>query len=84
MRVNVDMSDLEETEPDRSAKLYDTPLAKEESLVCEALVREIRRAQRWSAVMDGWEALLHVRHMANGMHIEARKFQEADDRACTE
>ena len=31
------------------------------SLVCEALVREIRDAQRWSAVVEAWEALLRVR-----------------------
>lgn len=83
MRVDIDMPDLEETKPDRSAKSYDTPLSKEESLVCEALVREMGKADRWSAVMDTWEALLHVRHMANAMHIEARKFQEHDDRVCT-
>ena len=76
MRVDIDMPDLEETKLDRSAKSYDTPLAKEESLVCEALVREIGRAQRWSAVMDGWEALLRVRHMADAMHVEARMFEE--------
>ncbi|KKK70860.1 hypothetical protein LCGC14_2919720 [marine sediment metagenome] len=72
----MDAPNLEEAKLDRSAKSYDTPLTKEESLVCEALVREIGRADRWSAVMDGWEALLHVRHMASAMHIEARMFDE--------
>ncbi len=48
-------------------------LSKEESLVCEALVREIGRADRWSAVMDAWKALLHVRRMAGGMHKEAEE-----------
>ena len=74
---------LEEAKLDRDAKSYDTPREKEESLVCEALVREIGKADRWSAVMDGWHALLHVRHMASAMHMEAATFQESDDRACT-
>ena len=65
---------------DWCAKSYGTPLAEEESLICEALVREIGMAQRWSAVLDGFNALLHVRHMAAPMHLEARQFQEADDR----
>ncbi len=51
-------------------------LAEEESLVCEALVREIGKADTWSAVMDGWKALLHVRHTASAMHTEARAFRE--------
>jgi len=32
-------------------------------LVCEALVREIYHATRWSAVMDTWRSLLKVREM---------------------
>lgn len=37
--------------------------AQEADLVCEALVREIGRAGRWSAIVEAWEALLTVRHM---------------------
>lgn len=60
---------------DFTAKSYETPLAKEESLVCEALVREIGQATRWSAVLEGFNALLHVRHMAAPMHREARMLE---------
>jgi len=59
---------------DTNAKGHDTPLADEESLVCEALVREIAHATRWSAVIDGYNALGHVRLMASGMHREAAMF----------
>jgi hypothetical protein len=38
--------------------------------VCEALVREIRDAQRWSAVEDACHALLNVRRMAGQMEQE--------------
>ena len=62
---------------DSSAKKYDTPLSQEEALICEALVREIGRAGRWSAVIDGFNALLHVRHMADNMQKEDQMFQEA-------
>jgi hypothetical protein len=43
---------------------------KQEPLICEALVREIILAQRWSAVIETWEALLHVRQMAKSMKSE--------------
>ena len=52
-------------------------LEGEEQLVCEALVRELGRAKRWSAVLEGFTALTHVRHMAAAMHNEAQKFAEA-------
>ena len=42
----------------------------EAQLICEALVREIRDAERWSAVVEAWEALLKVRHMARDMERE--------------
>lgn len=45
--------------------------AREADLVCEALVREIGNAQRWSAVVEAWEALLHVRRMSRDMQAEA-------------
>ena len=45
-------------------------LATNYSLVREALVREIGEADRWSAVMDAWNALLHVRFMARAMLTE--------------
>jgi hypothetical protein len=47
----------------------------EYSLVREALVREIGKADRWSAVVDAWEALLHVRRMAGSMLEERERFE---------
>ena len=43
---------------------------KEEALICEALVREINNATRWSAVIEAWLALLRVRRMASEMKKE--------------
>lgn len=40
------------------------------SLICEALVREIRAARRWSTIEEAWTALLHVRQMARNMGQE--------------
>ena len=34
---------------------------REEDLICEALVREIGRASRWSARVEAWDALLSTR-----------------------
>ena len=50
-------------------------LENEESLACEALVREINRATRWTAVLGAWQALLNVRRMAAAMHKEAELFE---------
>lgn len=47
-------------------------LDKQEHLICEALVREIGRAARWVAIVQAWEALLHVRQMAHTMQQETR------------
>jgi len=41
-----------------------------ECLICEALVREIGRAQRWSAIEEAWSALLHVRQMGENLRQE--------------
>ncbi len=46
-------------------------LETEEYLICEALVREIGRAERWQSISAAWTALLHVRHMAKQMRNEA-------------
>lgn len=43
----------------------------------EALVCEIRDAQRWSAIMEAWDALLHVRLMAKQMKEEAELFDNS-------
>ena len=48
----------------------DTDFKKQGDLVCEALVREIGRANRWKAVQEGWDALLHVRAMQEQMMNE--------------
>ena len=45
-------------------------MAINESLIREAIVREIRDAQRWSAIEEGWQALLHVKQMAKALHEE--------------
>lgn len=47
-------------------------IVNERDLVCEALVREIRDASRWSAIVEAWNALLHVRHMSKGLIEELR------------
>ena len=60
---------------DYAAKNYETPLAKEESLICEALVKEMGRATRWSAVLDVFNTLGHVRLMAANMHREAAQME---------
>lgn len=54
-----------------------------EAQICEALVREINRARRWSAVIEAWNALTHVRHMAGNMRQESNKdaVAEHDDSA---
>lgn len=36
---------------------------READLICEAILREIDRAGRWSHVTDAWKALLTVRRM---------------------
>lgn len=53
--------------------LLDTdPVTNDEQLVCEALVREIGKAKRWTAVVEAWKALLKVRHMADELKSERR------------
>lgn len=44
-------------------------------LIREALVREMRDAQRWSAIKDAWDALFKVRLMAQQMKEEADSFE---------
>ena len=39
-------------------------------LIREALVREIRDAERWATIEDAWGALLTIRSMANAMREE--------------
>lgn len=39
-------------------------------LIREALVKEIRDAKRWSAIVDAWSALLHVRLRAKSLQEE--------------
>ena len=56
---------------------------QEESLICEALVREIIKSRRWSGVVDAWNALLHVRHMAKSLHDEGMRSQ-AKAKDCAE
>lgn len=40
---------------------------KQRDLICEALVREISIANRWQAVVEAWEALVHVRQLAKSI-----------------
>ncbi len=44
-----------------------TNFKTESQLIREALVREIRDADRWSAVIEAWEALLTVRIKADAL-----------------
>lgn len=50
--------------------LQEHAMDREESLVCEALVCEIRDAKRWIAVVEAWQALLAVRRMARSLREE--------------
>jgi hypothetical protein len=47
---------------------------KEGDLVCEALVREIYHAKRWTAIVEAWMALLSVREMQKNHRIELEHF----------
>ena len=42
-------------------------MVKQLSFIRRALVREIRDARTWIAVVEAWEALLHVKRMAGNM-----------------
>lgn len=55
-----------------SVKPGEIQVESEAALVCEALVREIANAQRWSTVMDAWNAILKVRSMSRDMAEEQR------------
>lgn len=41
-----------------------------ETVICEALVREIGIAQRWQGMVEAWQALLRVRQMARSLKME--------------
>ncbi len=45
-------------------------IEKESQLIREALVREIRDAERWCAVVEAWEALLSVQRKAKSLIAE--------------
>ena len=45
--------------------------ANDADLICEALVREIGRAKRFSAMREAWLALAAVRRVASQMEQEA-------------
>jgi hypothetical protein len=48
----------------------------EEDLICEALVREIGRANRWSARVDAWEALLATRREGESLRQEQKEIKQ--------
>ena len=48
-------------------------ITQEESLICEMLVNEIKKAERWSAIIDAWQALLHVRLKAKQLQAEWKR-----------
>ena len=50
-----------------SMNINDAKTQTESQLVREALVREIRDAPRWSAVIEAWHALLSVRRKADAL-----------------
>ena len=54
---------------------YEINIRKKRTLVCEALVREILHANRWSAVEEAWRALLKVRRLSNVLISEQEKPQ---------
>jgi len=45
-------------------------IQREEDLICEALVREIGGASRWSARVEAWEALLSTRREGESLRRE--------------
>jgi hypothetical protein len=45
-------------------------IQREEDLICEALVREIGRASRWSARVEAWRALLSTRREGESLRRE--------------
>jgi len=47
-------------------------IESEYQLIREALVREIRDAKRWSAVVEAWDALLSVGRKAKNLIAEQR------------
>ena len=49
--------------------------SNEGQLICEALVREIGQAKRWLAVVEAWQALLHVRRMEDHRQWEMEKLR---------
>lgn len=49
-------------------------------LICEALVKEIRRGPRWCAVVEAWQALLVVRRMEKDMSDERAHLTEGRPR----
>jgi hypothetical protein len=59
-------------------------LEGEIALVCEALVREIGTATRWCAVVDAWQALLHVRLIGKGMLSELRRHHDPIQHSATQ
>ena len=42
-------------------------IQRKTDLICEALVREIGHAKRWSAVEEAWNALLHTRLLSKAL-----------------
>lgn len=54
----------------------DGDIGTEADLICEALVREIGRAQHWTAAQEAWDALLHVRRMHKDLSAEAAYLAE--------
>ena len=52
---------------------------EEESLVCNALVREISEAKNWFMTIDAWSALLKVRRQAKKLRDEHnREFSQPE------
>ena len=59
--------------------IYDYP--KEENLICEALIREIPRLERWSAIVEVWQALIWVRKRGTYLKGEFKRiYPERDDK----
>lgn len=53
-----------------------TEFETESQLVREALVREIRDATRWSAIMEAWGALLNTRRKADALISETQQTED--------
>ena len=52
-------------------------IENEADLIVEALVKEIARGCRWSAMVEAWQAILTVRRIAGNLEAERKHLSGA-------